>query len=232
MTKDGPHTQNIETVHLTNLKHLLFCSMITMKKKRKPSRTRWRTSNWCPHKRFQNPHSWRRLERREERVRQHYENKGTPRARWINTGRPCRGPARKPNHQQFLHLLQLCWIWVCFIDAKERCNITRFQDALVWGFNHGKPRALRQEGERRFLQLTMIWISHLHTCRSCSLLTYILFRAQRTPWFIRTRNTIANPPGGFREKKGGGNKLKGGRRHSKIKTADLRDEIPARHRIV
>lgn len=121
-----------------------------MKKKRKPSRTRWRISNWCPHKRFQNPHSWRRLERREERVRQHYENKGTPRARWINTGRPCRGPARKPNHQQLLHLLQLCWIWVCFIDAKERCNITRFQDALVCGFNHGKPRALRQEGERRF----------------------------------------------------------------------------------
>lgn len=34
MTKDGPHTQNIETVHLTNLKHLSFCSMITMKKKK------------------------------------------------------------------------------------------------------------------------------------------------------------------------------------------------------
>lgn len=43
-------------------------------------------------------------------------------------------------------------------------------------------------------RLTIIWISHLHTCRSCSLLTYILFRAQRTPWFVRTRNTIAKPP--------------------------------------
>lgn len=52
---------------------------------------------------------------------------------------------------------------------------------------------------RHFLKLTIIWISHLHTCRSCSLFTYILFRAQRTPWLIRTRNTIANPPGRFRQ---------------------------------
>ncbi len=47
---------------------------------------------------------------------------------------------------------------------------------------------------RHFITLTMIWISRLQTCRSCSLLTYILFRAQRTPWLVRTRKTIAKPP--------------------------------------
>lgn len=41
----------------------------------------------------------------------------------------------------------------------------------------------------------MIWISLLQTWRSCSLFTYILFRAQRTPWWVRTRNTMAKPPG-------------------------------------
>lgn len=42
--------------------------------------------------------------------------------------------------------------------------------------------------------LTIIWISLLHTWRSYSLLTYILFSAQRTPWWVLTRNTIAKPP--------------------------------------
>lgn len=42
--------------------------------------------------------------------------------------------------------------------------------------------------------LTMIWISLLQTCRSYSLLTYILFRAHFTPLLVLTRNTIAKPP--------------------------------------
>lgn len=47
-------------------------------------------------------------------------------------------------------------------------------------------------------ELTMIWISLLQTCRSYSLLTYILFRAHFTPLLVLTRNTIAKPPMGTR----------------------------------
>ena len=42
--------------------------------------------------------------------------------------------------------------------------------------------------------LTMIWISLLHTWRSCSLLTNIRFKAHFTPLLVLTRKTRANPP--------------------------------------
>lgn len=40
----------------------------------------------------------------------------------------------------------------------------------------------------------MIWISLLHTWRSCSLLTNIRFKAHFTPLLVLTRKTRANPP--------------------------------------
>ena len=42
--------------------------------------------------------------------------------------------------------------------------------------------------------LTIIWISLLHTWRSCSLLTNMRFKAHFIPLLVLTRNTIANPP--------------------------------------
>lgn len=42
--------------------------------------------------------------------------------------------------------------------------------------------------------LTIICISSLQTCRSCSLLTYILLSAQRKFWWVRTKKTMAKPP--------------------------------------
>ena len=43
--------------------------------------------------------------------------------------------------------------------------------------------------------LTIIWISLLHTWRSCSLLTNMRFKAHFIPLLVLTRNTMANPPG-------------------------------------
>lgn len=99
-------------------------------------------------------HSWRRLERREERVRQYYENKSTRRARWTNTGRPCWGRTTADQISNCSYILcKLGWTGVWFINAKEKCKNTGLQDALMCGFNHGKQQALRQESEeeRRFV---------------------------------------------------------------------------------
>lgn len=87
------------------------------------------------------PHSWRRLKRREERVRQYYENKSAPRARWTNTGRPRWGstPANQISNCSSI-FCKLGWTGVWFINAKEKCKNTRLRDALMCGFNHGKPR--------------------------------------------------------------------------------------------
>lgn len=56
------------------------------------------------------------------------------------------------------------------------------------------PHCIPVWGPHTERSLTMIWISLLQTCRSYSLLTYILFRAHFTPLLVLTRNTIAKPP--------------------------------------
>lgn len=155
---------------------------------------------------FPKTHSWRRLRRRAERVRQPYENKSTPRARWINTGQPCWGLPAHQLQQLFLQIPLNLQTSTTLKNARtlKRCKHICSVDTLICGVNHRRTtwaQAGKQSNTDILCQpLTIIWISHLHTCRSCSLLTYILFRAQRTPWFVRTRNTIANPPAGLEKR--------------------------------
>lgn len=89
-------------------------------------------------------------------------------------------------------ILPVC---VCVFLSTGFCFVVPF----MWFYTGCRTtRAQREKQAEKHQRLTIIWISRLHTCRSYSLLTYILFRAQRTPWLVFTRNTIAKPPVGLR----------------------------------
>lgn len=95
-------------------------------------------------------------------------------------------------------------IFFIWISWKFAATITDSKIHLIcWDFDPHRKNTAQRENKQRDVwseKLTIIWISHLHTCRSCSLLTYILFRAHRTPWLVRTRNTIAKPPARLKKK--------------------------------
>lgn len=76
------------------------------------------------------------------------------------------------------------------ISGKER--------STPWGFlmrGHSPSPTFEQVGPNLMGNLTIIWISLLHTWRSCSLLTNMRFKAHFIPLLVLTRNTMANPPG-------------------------------------
>lgn len=145
------------------------------------------------------------------------QKQSTPRTRWINTVQPSKQPCCSLCMYQIQRLFLVTpdrienlnlWIsWKCAGTSRVSNGIC-FVVAFTCGFYNPSPphrkahdtRCENKQGNIWSQQLTIIWISRLHTCRSCSLLTYILFRAQRTPWFVRTRNTIAKPPAASRKR--------------------------------
>ena len=79
------------------------------------------------------------------------------------------------------------------ISGKER-NVTPPRGCLMRG--HSPSPTCGQVSPSLMGNLTIIWISLLHTWRSCSLLTNMRFKAHFIPLLVLTRNTMANPPGG------------------------------------
>lgn len=111
---------------------------------------------------FPKTHSRRRLRRRAERVRQHYENKSTPRARWINTGQPCWGLPAHQLQQLFLQIPLKLQTSAAFVDFSlknartlKRCKHICSVDTLICGFNRRKMSSGRKaEQHRHFVQAT------------------------------------------------------------------------------